>query len=116
MNSSRLHCPTNAFLTTRRRTRCLTNITVRTQPEETHKYLLIFVLELFDNYDTISEIVIDYSMRVGLGPLSIVVGIIFYRKVVVFTKRADIEAKTEALVMPIDLLLVDTNHSFTKSL
>ena len=43
-------------------------------PEETHKYLLIFVLELFDNYDTISEIVIDYSMRVGLGPLSIVVG------------------------------------------
>ena len=74
---------------------------MRTQPEETHKYLLIFVLELFDNYDTISEIVIDYSMRVGLGPLSIVVGIIFYRKVVVFTKRADIEAKTEALVMPI---------------
>ena len=55
----------------------MTNITVRTQPEETHKYLLIFVLELFDNYDTISEIVIDYSMRVGLGPLSIVVGIIF---------------------------------------
>lgn len=52
----------------------MTNITVRTQPEETHKYLLIFVLELFDNYDTISEIVIDYSMRVGLGPLSIVVG------------------------------------------
>lgn len=45
----------------------MTNITVRTQPEETHKYLLIFVLELFDNYDTISEIVIDYSMRVGLG-------------------------------------------------
>lgn len=58
----------------------MTNITVRTQPEETHKYLLIFVLELFDNYDTISEIVIDYSMRVGLGPLSIVVGIIFYRR------------------------------------
>ena len=114
MNSSRLHCPTNAFLTTRRRTRCLTNITVRTQPEETHKYLLIFVLELFDNYDTISEIVIDYSMRVGLGPLSIVVGIIFYRKVVVFTKRADIEAKTEALVMPIieanNLELVDVEY------
>ena len=45
----------------------MTNITVRTQPEETHKYLLIFVLELFDNYDTINEIVIDCSMRVGLG-------------------------------------------------
>ena len=92
----------------------MTNITVRTQPEETHKYLLIFVLELFDNYDTISEIVIDYSMRVGLGPLSIVVGIIFYRKVVVFTKRADIEAKTEALVMPIieanNLELVDVEY------
>ena len=48
----------------------MTNITVRTQPEETHKYLLIFVLELFDNYDTISEIVIDYSMRVGLSALN----------------------------------------------
>ena len=92
----------------------MTNITVRTQPEETHKYLLIFVLELFDNYDTINEIVIDCSMRVGLGPLSIVVGIIFYRKVVVFTKRADIEAKTEALVMPIieanNLELVDVEY------
>ena len=53
-------------------------------------------------------------MRVGLGPLSIVVGIIFYRKVVVFTKRADIEAKTEALVMPIieanNLELVDVEY------
>ncbi len=92
----------------------MTNITVRMQPEETHKYLLIFVLELFDNYDTISEIVIDCSMRVGLGPLSIVVGIIFYRKVVVFTKRADIEAKTETLVMPIieanNLELVDVEY------
>ena len=48
----------------------MTNITVRTQPEETHKYLLIFVLELFDNYDTISEIVIDYNILVNINPHS----------------------------------------------
>lgn len=76
------------------------NITVRMQPEETaddmrqmkcrrhyiaiftrknlylSAYLLIFALELSDNYDTINKIVIVCSMRVGFGPLLIVVKVL----------------------------------------
>ncbi len=36
-------------------------------------YLLIFILELSDNYDTINTILIVCNMRVGFGPLLIVV-------------------------------------------
>lgn len=39
-------------------------------------YLLIFALELSDNYDTINTIVIVCSMRVGFGPLLIVVKVL----------------------------------------
>lgn len=76
------------------------NITVRTQPDEMadgsglsaqtseilpylqgknmylSAYLLIFALELSDNYDTINTIVIVCSMRVGFGPLLIVVKVL----------------------------------------
>lgn len=39
-------------------------------------YLLIFALELSDNYDTINMIVIVCNMRVGFGPLLIVVKVL----------------------------------------
>ena len=39
-------------------------------------YLWIFALELSDNYDTINTIVIVCSMRVGFGPLLIVVKVL----------------------------------------
>jgi len=39
-------------------------------------YLLIFALELSDNYDTINTIVIVCNMRVGFGPLLIVVKVL----------------------------------------
>ena len=39
-------------------------------------YLLIFALELSDNYDTINMIVIVCNRRVGFGPLLIVVKVL----------------------------------------